>query len=228
MKAFILAGGLGTRLRTVVNDRPKPMALINGRPFLQLILDKLEGNFSQAVISIGYKGELIKNYFKDRYKGLSIEYTEDSLLGTGGAVRNYLLHKAKRDDPLLVINGDTLVNFDVIQLCDISPDITKLCVISQPENTRYGGIEVDSKGNLLSINKDNTESKLINAGVYYLSPKIINEIYSFKEEKFSLDDLIDKICVKVTVKVIEQKGKFIDIGIPDDYLYLTKHYNEYI
>ena len=104
---IILAGGLGTRLRSVVKDRPKVMADINGRPFLELILDQLnEDNFKKVYLLIGYKGEIIRNHFGENYKNLKISYIfERELLGTGGAIKNAA--KNLYFDKLLVLNGDT-------------------------------------------------------------------------------------------------------------------------
>ncbi|MCZ7621370.1 MAG: sugar phosphate nucleotidyltransferase, partial [Candidatus Kuenenia sp.] len=92
MEAIILAGGYGTRLQSVIKDIPKPMADINGRPFLSYLMDYLLcQNIRKILLSVGYKHEIIKNYFGLRYKNLDIEYViEDKPLGTGGAIKEAL------------------------------------------------------------------------------------------------------------------------------------------
>ena len=92
LEAIILAGGFGTRLKSVVKDIPKPMAKINNRPFLELILQYLKKhNFKRVVLSVGYKWEIIKNYFGDNFQGIELIYNiENEPLGTGGAVKSSL------------------------------------------------------------------------------------------------------------------------------------------
>ena len=92
LEAIILAGGFGTRLKSVVKDIPKPMAKINNRPFLELILQYFKKhNFKRVVLSVGYKWEIIKNYFDDNFQGIELIYNiENEPLGTGGAVKSSL------------------------------------------------------------------------------------------------------------------------------------------
>ena len=87
--AIVLAGGLGTRLKSVVQDIPKPMAPVAGHPFLSYVLKYLHGQgIREVVLSIGYRGEVIQNYFQDQYAGMTLKYAvEETPLGTGGAIR---------------------------------------------------------------------------------------------------------------------------------------------
>lgn len=114
MDAVVLAGGLGTRLRTVLSDgTPKPMAPIGGKPFLELLLNRLaESGFSRVVLSVGYKYECIRNHFGNSFSGMSLNYViEKTPLGTGGAIR--LAMDKCSGDYLIVFNGDTYLKVDI-------------------------------------------------------------------------------------------------------------------
>ena len=99
MEAAILAGGLGTRLKSVINDVPKPMAPVNGKPFLEYLLDYLNNKgFNRVVLLIGYKASVIMNHFGDKYKNIDIVYSvERKRLGTGGALK-FAIDKIVSDD----------------------------------------------------------------------------------------------------------------------------------
>ena len=116
MEAIILAGGFGKRLKSKIKDIPKPMAPINGRPFLEYIMQKLLNyGFDHVVLSVGYKSEVISDYFGDNYFGIRISYVkETSPLGTGGAIK-LALTKSK-EDHIFIINGDTYFDIDFLQI----------------------------------------------------------------------------------------------------------------
>ena len=113
MEAVVLAGGLGTRLRQVVPDLPKPMAPVAGRPFLEILLGALAAKgIDRVVLSVGHRADAITGHFGHRWNGLEIDYAvEATPLGTGGAVRLALGHC--RHDPVLVVNGDTFLDLEV-------------------------------------------------------------------------------------------------------------------
>ncbi|HMT27232.1 MAG TPA: sugar phosphate nucleotidyltransferase, partial [Candidatus Absconditabacterales bacterium] len=120
MQIVILAGGLGTRLRPITETIPKPMVEVNNKPFLeyQILMLKKYG-FKKILMLIGYKGEMIENYFQDGEKyGVKIEYSYegDELLGTGGAIRNAY---SKLEDNFIVINGDTYLDYDYHHMIDL-------------------------------------------------------------------------------------------------------------
>ncbi|MEK9148068.1 MAG: sugar phosphate nucleotidyltransferase, partial [Patescibacteria group bacterium] len=112
--AAILAGGLGTRLRSVLADKPKVLAEIYGRPFLSYLLDQLnDAGVRRVVLLIGYRGDEIRNVFGDYYKNLKIRYSEESSpLGTGGAVR--LALPILDSDPAFIMNGDSFCDADIM------------------------------------------------------------------------------------------------------------------
>ena len=112
MQAIILAGGLGTRLRSVVPDLPKPMAPVAGRPFLAWVLDRLvDAGFESAVLAVGYRHEIIRAHFGEDYRGMALRYSvETTPLGTGGAMRLAADHVTAL--PVFVLNGDTYLELD--------------------------------------------------------------------------------------------------------------------
>jgi len=120
MKTIILAGGLGTRLRNIIPEKPKPMALICGKPFLEWQIKLLKKfDLIHLIFCIGYKGEMIKNYFGDGKKfGVYIEYAEErEPLGTGGALKNAKSYVVG-EDKFVVMNGDTYLDLDFIDFLE--------------------------------------------------------------------------------------------------------------
>ena len=115
MEAIILAGGLGSRLKSVIKNIPKPMAPISGFPFLEIILKNLnKKGFKRIIISTFYKSEVIENYFADRYQNMEIIYTkEKDTLGTGGAINFSLNFVSNNVDHIYVLNGDTFLDLDI-------------------------------------------------------------------------------------------------------------------
>ena len=117
MEAVILVGGLGTRLRSVVSDRPKPMAEVNGKPFLSLILDSLvDGGIKHVILATGYKGEFISNYYGDTYRNIKLDYSQNKKLGTGGAVRQALGFLINKRMPFFVLNGDSFIELEFARM----------------------------------------------------------------------------------------------------------------
>ncbi|MDA0902475.1 MAG: sugar phosphate nucleotidyltransferase, partial [Proteobacteria bacterium] len=117
MQAVILAGGFGTRLKKVVSDVPKPMAPVNGKPFLFYLLSYLrKHHFTDIVLSVGYLKEQIQQYFGDNFLGLNIKYAiEKEPLGTGGAIINSL-KLINQNQPVVILNGDTFLEVDYQKL----------------------------------------------------------------------------------------------------------------
>ncbi|GAH63146.1 unnamed protein product, partial [marine sediment metagenome] len=115
-EAIILAGGLGTRLKSVISDIPKPMAPIHGKPFLEYLLSYLvKFKIKKVILSVGYKYQYIFDHFGDNYKGLKLLYAiEDKPLGTGGGIRNAVDHI--NNDHFFLLNGDTYYEVDLDKL----------------------------------------------------------------------------------------------------------------
>ena len=113
MEAIILAGGLGSRLRNKTKYIPKPMICINGKPFLEVLLDHLlDSGFKHVVLSVGYLSKIIMHHFGNNYKGIKIKYAEEErLLGTGGAI-NFAFNFCVNEH-VFILNGDTFMDLNL-------------------------------------------------------------------------------------------------------------------
>ena len=221
--AYILAGGLGTRLRSVVSDVPKPMAPVCGQPFLKLLLNFwIKQGITKFIISVGFLKEKVISFFGKEYNGISIEYLEENIpLGTGGGL--IILSKRFKED-FVVVNGDTFFDVSLLQLKELKRKKKAgiaMALFENNEPDRYGQVIIDE----ISWIKDIKQSKynlsnLSNGGVYLMDPEIISvNSHNFNQkcslEKDILPYLIEK---KNIVTGLKQNGKFLDIGIPEDYL----------
>ena len=213
MEAIILAGGLGTRLRSVCHDRPKPMAPIHGKPFLHYLIHywKSQG-IDHFILSIGYKHEMITSYFGTIYQEVSIDYViEKEKLGTGGALLHSLSYLKDPNQPFLVLNGDTFFavshkKFSLRGECHIA-------LYKVKKNDRYGGVSINKSGKIQQLEHQN--SLLINGGCYLFKPKAL---IPFTEKFLSLEnDIIPYFIKKKSCYGTPFEGSFIDIGIPKDY-----------
>lgn len=220
--AIILAGGMGTRLRSAVPDLPKPMAPIDGRPFIEHQMDYWIGQgVDRFVVSVGYKKEVIMDHFGKSYRSTPLTYAiEDEPLGTGGGL---LLAAQGLSEPFLVVNGDTFFEVDLAKLLQFhsghSSDWT-FSLFRTSEVGRYMGIEVKFNGEIGSFTSDTGEqSRLANGGVYLVNPSVLANKAFIPGSKLSLeDDLLPAIVAKgYKVFGLEFSGTFIDIGIPQDY-----------
>ncbi|HEF9199232.1 TPA: nucleotidyltransferase family protein [Campylobacter coli] len=214
MQAIVLAGGLGTRLRSVVQDLPKPMAPINGKPFLAFVLEYLKKQgITEIILSVSYKYELIQEYFKDEFHGMKIHYNiEKELLGTGGAIKDAL--KFVKNE-VYVLNGDTFFDIDLKKPVLNS---SKICIaLKQMQNfDRYGTVNVDEQGIVTSFEEKVFKKQgLINGGVYLLKKDIFNN-FSL-ERKFSFEEFLQENYKTLKIQTQIFDDYFIDIGVPKDY-----------
>jgi D-glycero-alpha-D-manno-heptose 1-phosphate guanylyltransferase len=220
MEAIILAGGLGTRLRSELSEIPKSMALIGSRPFLEYQMDHLLANgISRFILSVGYKSEHIRNHFSDQYKNCEITYAiEETLLGTGGAIKNAMQFVA--GDHVVIANGDSLFFSDLqaqnrIHLAN-EADVT-LALKPMQKFDRYGTILIDGNGKISSFSeKQFTGEGLINGGLY------IFNVSSFRcldlPDMFSIEkDFFKTKANQLNFFGVISKGYFLDIGIPEDF-----------
>ncbi|MBR6610969.1 MAG: nucleotidyltransferase family protein [Campylobacter sp.] len=214
-EAIILCGGLGTRLRSVISDVPKPMAPIKNKPFLAFVLEYLKKqNISRVVLAVSYKYEIIQEYFGNSYLGMQILYSiEKEPLGTGGAILEAL--NLINSDSCYVLNGDTFfdVNLDRLKL-----DNSDICVALKPMKNfdRYGSVDIDNNSYISAFNeKKFTSNGLINGGVYLIKKHIFN---SFNlPNKFSFEEFFQENFLIFNAKATVFDDYFIDIGIPQDY-----------
>ena len=220
-EAIILAGGFGTRLQGVVKDLPKPMAPVNGRPFLTYILDYLiDYEYEKVVLSVGYLHEKIVDYFGRNYKTLEIDYAvEEEPLGTGGGIL-FAMSKCSTDN-VLVINGDTMFKVDLTAFGRFHQEKKGLLsiVLREVEDvSRYGSVSVDDNGiiTLFAEKQASSGKGFINGGVYLINKKLF-EKYP-QRQKFSFEkDLMTRFYTKEPFYAMLSDGYFIDIGIPEDY-----------
>ena len=224
ISAVILAGGLGTRLRSVVPDLPKPMAPISGRPFLEYQLDYwIKQGIRHFVLSVGYRHEVIVDHFAGKYKEAEIEYViERTPLGTGGGL---LLagERVAQDRPFILLNGDTYFAVDLKRMVEFSrANDADWCfsLFRANEAGRYMGMDVTPQGQITSL-KSGTGSpgRLANGGVYCVNPRALRSDKFSPGDKVSLEDDIFPSAMASGQRLygIEFSGTFIDIGVPEDY-----------
>jgi D-glycero-alpha-D-manno-heptose 1-phosphate guanylyltransferase len=216
MEAIILAGGVGTRLKSVVSDLPKPMAPIGDKPFLEYILKYLQKNgITKAILSVGYKWETIKEYFGDKFENIELIYSvEDEPLGTGGAIKKAM--NQVKNSQVYIINGDTFFDVDLKSLSLEDSSKLMLSLKNMINFDRYGCVESDENNFVTTFTeKGFRESGNINGGIYLASKDIFDD-YELNE-KFSFEEFMQDNfkTLKASVKVFE--NYFIDIGIPEDY-----------
>lgn len=221
MQAILLAGGLGTRLQSVVHDRPKPMALIEEKPFMEYVVHELSRHgITEIIFAVGYKGSMVEDYFGDGSRfGVTVSYAyEETLLGTAGAIKNAAAYM--KGNQVFVLNADTFYQIDYQRLVRLSQEkeLSMALVLREvPDVSRYG--QAVLKENLLTgFNEKVQEAKpgTINGGIYLLTRELIDEI---PEGKVSLEnDMIPRWLQEGRrLGGIVNDGYFIDIGVPEDY-----------
>lgn len=217
--AIILAGGLGTRLKEVVSDLPKPMASVNGKPFLHYVFEYLkEQGITMVVLAVGYKHEVIKAFFGNSYLNIDIRYSiEEEPLGTGGAIKQAFDLVVKE---AFVINGDTFFDVSLRALYSFysSKHADLAMALKQLKNfDRYGTVIVNDDDRVVQFEeKKLMEEGLINGGVYLMKKNIFNK--TGDEKKFSFEkDVLEKYVGTLKYYGKSFENYFIDIGIPTDY-----------
>jgi D-glycero-alpha-D-manno-heptose 1-phosphate guanylyltransferase len=220
--AIILAGGKGTRLNNVLSDIPKPMAPVNGKPFLDILLFQLNKYpaIRNVVLSVGHKSDVIVNRYTNSsaYNFRIIFSNEKAPLGTGGAIKKAL--SSTNTDGVLVLNGDSYVQVDVNELINyhISRNASFTMVLKKLNDTsRYGSVSIDEQNRILSFKEKMTANHtgLVNAGVYLIDRNLFDSIDKDCEISFEQQILPDLIRGNAYGYITS--GKFIDIGIPETY-----------
>lgn len=218
-EAIILAGGFGTRLKSIVNELPKPMALIKNKPFLIYLLNQLHKyHFDRIILAAGYKYEVLESYFGSSYKGIELVYSvEKEPLGTGGAI--FKASGLIASDYYFVLNGDTFfeVDFDNMERI-FNKNKSGLMVALKPmiNFDRYGAVVI-SDDKVLSFNeKKFCEKGLINGGTYLISCNWLKE--QAPGNTFSIEkDILEKKVSTENITYYISDSYFIDIGLPEDY-----------
>lgn len=221
-EAIILAGGFGTRLQTIVNDVPKPMAPINNEPFLNYIFDYLKYyHIQHVVLSTGYLSHKITEYYQEKFKDITISYAkEETPLGTGGGIR-LALQQCKTNN-VLVLNGDSFFDIDINRYYQnhlLAQSNFSLALRKVENAGRYGTINLLNNNQIKAFKEKDNQSipGLINGGVYILNRKLFL-IETVENLNFSIEkDFYEQRIYELQMYGFEYDGYFIDIGIPEDY-----------
>ncbi|MCV6636797.1 nucleotidyltransferase family protein [Candidatus Albibeggiatoa sp. nov. NOAA] len=219
MKAIILAGGLGTRLRSTVPDLPKPLAPVQQRPFLAHLLDYwIQQGVDSFVLSVGYKHEMIQETFGEQYQGCPITYAvEKQPLGTGGGIL-LALQQLQDEDVVLAMNGDTFFKINLSNYFDFYQTSQAAACIALHHSTntqRYAGIGLDDQQKITSFQQ--ASSSLVNGGVYLFQPKLLLSHYPLNTALSLEQDILPHIIGTSYVTGYMESALFIDIGVPEDY-----------
>jgi D-glycero-alpha-D-manno-heptose 1-phosphate guanylyltransferase len=224
MDAIILAGGKGTRLQDIVKDVPKPLALINDVPFLDILINRLENEkiIDKIILSIGYKKEKIIDRYKDK-KNIVFS-SEDYPLGTGGAIKKAI--NLTNEKKVLVLNGDTFVNFSIDEMLNFHLEKKSDATILYKEEKkfdRYGSLIIDSFTKKINSFNEKIKKDIgnISLGVYIFNISIFENLDN--NVFFSLEnDFFPKILNKKYIFGFETTSSFIDIGTKDSYIKAQK------
>lgn len=218
--AVILAGGLGTRLRPVVSDRPKALADVGGRPFLSYLLDQLAGaGVRRVVLCTGYRGEMVRAAYGDVYRGLRLVHSrESSPLGTGGALG--LAVPLLRSNMVLVLNGDSFCGASLQRFWVRhrgSGGAGALVLTRVPDTSRYGRV-VCRGGRVDRFEEKDGQGGpgWVNAGVYLLSRRVVAAIPAGRA--VSLEKEVLPGLIAEGLYGYRSRGRFVDIGTPDTFV----------
>ena len=228
MDVLILVGGRGTRLHSVVKDRPKPMAEINGRPFLDKLIEYVSSfGHDRFILCAGHMAEYQKNYYQDMNLPHEIVLSiERSALGTGGAIKN--AEKFIRTDDFIVMNGDSFCPVDLTDFKDFhrrKKAQISMAVVKSEDSRDYGLIGLDDSQRVISFEekKSSSEKGYINAGVYLFSKSILPDIPG--NIKYSLEDDFFPSMLGKEFFAYAVSGDLVDIGTPERYSFARKYFS---
>jgi NDP-sugar pyrophosphorylase family protein len=236
MQALILAGGLGTRLRSVVNDKPKPMAAIAGKPFIEYQIELLKRHgIANVTLCVGYLYRQIQSHFGEGEKwGVQINYSsEEELLGTAGALK---LAERYITGPFLVLNGDSYLDIELTALMQFHRQkknakngIGAMALTEMQDARNYGSVTLGEDQKILQFQEKSeqaTGAKLINAGIYVLEPEILHFIPVARKASLERETFPAVLQQGRPLFGYCTEGYFVDIGTPAGYLEFQKHITE--
>ena len=223
MQAIILAGGLGTRLKSVVADKPKVLSPVAGKPFLYYIIEYLQKQgVDKYIFALGYLSEQVIVFLKENYLHLEYQYTiEETPLGTGGGIKKAI--QLATEENVLIVNADTFFEMNIQQLFSFHIASKAHCTVSlklMKNFDRYGSVELENETQNIISFKEKTfmQEGYINAGYlilnkncFLLTTKNLPHIFSFEK------DFLEKNVDAMLIKGFPYDGYFIDIGIPEDF-----------
>ncbi|MEC7865011.1 MAG: sugar phosphate nucleotidyltransferase [Pseudomonadota bacterium] len=217
IKIFILVGGFGTRLRSVVDDVPKPMAPINNKPFLAYKIETIREYLpkNQIYLLTHYMSDIIEKFFENDKTVKIIK--EDMPMGTGGSFKNAVkLLNLKDNERIMLMNGDTYIKPNYFDFIENSSKEINMMTSMTNDCSRFNTLVI--KNNKIVDFKEKTPNavnKYINIGCYVFNN--LNFIKNIPDKCFSLEEKFKDFINLIDIKPYEYKGVFIDIGIPDDY-----------
>lgn len=217
-EAIVLAGGLGTRLRALVSDVPKPMAPVAGRPFLEWVLRRLaQENIRRVILATGYMSEKIERAFGSRFSGMEVVYSvEPAPLGTGGAIAHAARLVGNRG--VHVVNGDTFLEYSLVEMEVLVQSRGRLgmALAKVDDVHRYGAIGLQGDRVASFHEKGDRGPGWINGGCYFFPDAALRSLPS---GAFSLEaHVLAPAAAEGDVVGLTRTGGFIDIGVPEDYV----------
>jgi len=220
---IILAGGLGTRLRSVVVDVPKGLAPVRGKPFLAWQLASLrQRGVASFLLALGYGSNQFQQAVNSWPESGTITcITEPTPLGTGGAIAHAM--DAAGMTEVLVANGDTFVGGDLgtmlTPLDTTHGELLRIAAVEVHDRSRFGGLEVDERGHVLRfLEKGSQGAGIINAGLYRIHRSALPASGEGESRSYSLEStILPLLAVRDALTATRIQGPFIDIGVPDDY-----------
>lgn len=225
-KVVLMVGGLGTRLRPLTEDTPKPMLKVGNKPILQTIVEKFaEYGYTNIVMCVNYKSHVIQDYFGDGSEfGVNIEYIlEEQRMGTAGALS---LLREKPTEPFFVMNGDLLTNVNFEHLHDFhlsNNSLGTMCVREYDFQVPYGVVNIDGS-KILSIEEKPVHKFFVSAGIYMLSPDALEYIPA--NEFYDMPTLFDKfISEKKNAISFPLREYWLDIGRMSDFERANSEYH---
>lgn len=232
---LVLAGGLGTRLRSVVADRPKVLAPVAGRPFLDHLVARLHaGGTRRIVLLVGHLHEQVERHVAERlrpaYPGLEIGCSvEPAPLGTAGALRHAAALRGETGETFMVLNGDTWFELDTAALIAAhrraGDAIVTLAARVVPDSGRYGGLDVSEDGRVRGFfEKDPERGRgLINAGAYVMEPRLLEHIPPGRAVSLEHETFPRLIAAGERLQAVVLGGHFVDIGTAESYAELESY-----
>ena len=226
MKAVVLVGGFGTRLRPLTATTPKQMLSVVDRPMIEYVISTLKGGgVSEVTLALGYKEDVFRAAYPDAVCcGVSLNYAvEPEPLDTAGAVR-FAADAVGIDETFIVVNGDVLTDFDVRSLWDRHHEVGAQATISLTEvddPSRFGVVPTDTQGKVLGFiekpSRDEAPTNWINAGTYVLEPEILGRIAS--DRRVSIErEIFPAIAAQGGLWAVQSEAYWIDIGTPSTYV----------
>jgi NDP-sugar pyrophosphorylase family protein len=228
MKAVILAGGKGTRLKPYTTVFPKPLMPIGDKPILEIVVRQLKSHgFDEIIMAVGHLAELIMTFFDDGSKfGVEIDYSrENKPLGTAGGLG---LIKNELNETFLMLNGDVLTTLDFSDLVNYhkrNEAIATIALKKRDVKIDFGVVEIDDNNSIVGYTEKPKIDYLVSMGVYVFEPNVLE--YIRENEYLDFPDLIKKLISNgKTVKGYVYDGYWLDIGRPNDYEKANREANE--